>query len=77
MTTCERCSGAGRFLARDFDDEHGPVHLVVKCEGCDGTGFVGACRRCCDVAPLSELEAGSYLCVPCRIEAETSTTEAA
>lgn len=81
MTTtanpCGRCRGEGRFLARDFDDDFGAVHLAVKCEDCDGTGFVSWCRRCRDVAALSELEAGGYLCVLCRIEAETQTTEAA
>ena len=46
--TCEICGGTGvRIMPIAYEDENGIVHHDVsrlRCDGCDGTGKVGARR---------------------------------
>lgn len=65
MKTCSRCNGAGRLVAKEWD-EFGPLTCPFPCEECDGSGHLDTCRRCLDVRPLSELELNpARLCGDC------------
>ncbi len=72
VNTCRDCRGKG--TTKDMSYEL-MIELDVPCEGCDGTGKVGACDHCDAIMAITEAELNGYVCAPCLIDAELGDQE--
>lgn len=73
--TCLECDGRGSTAEWDWDgEEQARVH--VRCEMCEGYGYLVDCNQCDEPMPPSYAEEGNGRCGPCRAGLEMTDRDA-